>query len=195
MQLRNTLPSNFNTYIFIHISIYRHPHTRTRTQHSGANKHSVTDDDTTREIFARHAAPMTASQKLNSCIFNSTANAWKFRKIQKQNKKKTSDFTLVSLSLSRSLGKFRKMKLKIFGRQNIFSTHTHSHTADSLALHSHSRLTLWQVQHSSMKLELWIDIVCDICIYIYGTHHSTRSGCPSSRQSTFDLPLSLSYHC
>lgn len=74
----------------------------------------------------------------------------------KTKKKKTSDFTLVSLSCSRSLGKFRKMKLKIFGRQNIFSTHTHTHTdtADSLALHSHSRLTLWQVQHSSMKLEL-----------------------------------------
>lgn len=46
----------------------------------------------------------------------------------KNKTKKTSDFTLVSLCLSlsrfRSLGKFRKMKLKIFGRQNIFSTHS-----------------------------------------------------------------------
>lgn len=74
-----------------------------------------------------------------------------------KNKTKKKQVILLSfLSCFRSLGKFRKMKLKIFGRQNIFSTHTHTHTdtADSLALHSHSRLTLWQVQHSSMKLEL-----------------------------------------
>lgn len=82
-----------------------------------------------------------------------------FGKYKNKTKKKQVillSFLSVSLSRFRSLGKFRKMKLKIFGRQNIFSTHTHTHTdtADSLALHSHSRLTLWQVQHSSMKLEL-----------------------------------------
>lgn len=59
-----------------------------------------------------------------------------FGKYKNKTKKKTSDFTLVSLSCFRSLGKFRKMKLKIFGRQNIFSTHTqptvwrYSRTAD-----------------------------------------------------------------
>lgn len=115
------------THIFIHISIYRHPHTRTRTQHSGANKHSVTDGDTTREIFARHAAPMTASQKLNSCIFNSTANAWKFRKIQKQNKKKQVillSFLSLAFALLENLEKWNWK----FLADKIFLAHTHTHT-------------------------------------------------------------------
>lgn len=68
-----------------------------------------------------------------------------FGKYKNKTKKHKNDFTLVSrcshspslslsLSLARSLGKFRKIKLKIFGRQNIFSTHTHPTLAQPIDL-------------------------------------------------------------
>lgn len=106
MQLRRTFVYRqfIHIYIYlyeIYIYIYRmalwpptptiQAHTRTNTARSGHSGtvgqiNSVTDD--AREIFARHAAPMTASQKLNSCIFNSTANARKFSTKQKENRER-----------------------------------------------------------------------------------------------------------
>lgn len=53
----------------------------------------------------------------------------------KTKKKQVILLSFLSVSRFRSLGKFRKMKLKIFGRQNIFSTHTLAHTRTN----THSR--------------------------------------------------------